>query len=67
MNKDSALLQVLNEATKQIDVSQLYINIFKSQKLVKYHIQEFKNINFKFEYNGNAGMPGLKKISFKAK
>ncbi len=67
MNKDSTLVNVLNEATKQINVSQLYINIYKSQKLVKYHINEFKDINFKFEYNGNAGMPGLKKISFKAK
>jgi hypothetical protein len=67
MNKDSTLVDVLNEATKQIKVSQLYINIYKSQKLVKYHINEFKDINFKFEYNGNAGMPGLKKISFKAK
>jgi hypothetical protein len=67
MNKDSTLVEVLNEATKQINVSQLYINIYKSQKLVKYHINEFKDIKFKFEYNGNAGMPGLKKISFKAK
>lgn len=67
MNKDTALVEVLNEATKQINVSQLYINIYKSQKQVRYHINEFKDINFKFEYNGNAGMPGLKKISFKAK
>lgn len=67
MNKDKVYAAVLNEATKQIDVSQLYINIFKTQKLVKYHVHEFKDINFKFEYNGNAGMPGLKKISFKAK
>ena len=67
MNADKTYSNVLNEATKQINVSQLYINIYKTQKLVKYNIQEFKDIDFKFEYNGNAGMPGLKKISFKAK
>lgn len=67
MNADKIYSNVLNEATKQINVSQLYINIYKTQRMVKYHIQEFKDIDFKFEYNGNAGMPGLKKISFKAK
>ena len=67
MNADKVYSNVLNEATKQINVSQLYINIYKTQRMVKYHIQEFKDIDFKFEYNGNAGMPGLKKISFKAK
>jgi hypothetical protein len=67
MNADKTYSNVLNEATKQINVSQLYINIYKTQRMVKYHIQEFKDIDFKFEYNGNAGMPGLKKISFKAK
>ena len=67
MNTDKIYSNVLNEATKQINVSQLYINIYKTQKVVKYNIQEFKDIDFKFEYNGNAGMPGLKKISFRAK
>jgi len=67
MNADKIYSNVLNEATKQINVSQLYINIYKTQKVVKYNIQEFKDIDFKFEYNGNAGMPGLKKISFRAK
>jgi hypothetical protein len=65
LNKESTYLSVLNDAANSIVVSQIYIKINKSQKTVNYTVKEFSSSAFKFEYNANAGQPGLKKISFK--
>jgi hypothetical protein len=65
LNNNQTYLDVLNEAAKTIKVSQIYMKILKSQKKVDYTVKEFSASNFKFEYNANAGQPGLKKISFK--
>lgn len=65
LNTNSVFLSVLNDAANSIVVSQLYISINKSTKLVSYKVKEFNASVFKFEYNANAGQPSLKKISFK--
>ena len=65
LNANNVYLSVLNDAAKTIVVTQLYIKINKPKKAVAYHVKEFSASNFKFEYNANAGQPGLKKISFK--
>lgn len=65
LNKESTYLSVLNDAANSIVVSQIYIKINKAQKTVNYTVKEFSSSAFKFEYNANAGQPGLKKISFK--
>lgn len=65
LNKNETYLSVLNDAANSIVVSQIYIKINKTNKSVAYTIKEFSSSAFKFEYNANAGQPGLKKISFK--
>jgi hypothetical protein len=65
LNKNAVYLSVLNDAANTIVVSQIYIKINKSAKTVSYNVKEFSSSAFKFEYNANAGQPGLKKISFK--
>ena len=65
LNQDETYLSVLNDAANSIVVSQIYIKINKSQRTVNYNVKEFSSSAFKFEYNANAGQPGLKKISFK--
>ena len=65
LNKNEIYLSVLNDAANTIVVSQIYVKINKSAKTVSYNVKEFSSSAFKFEYNANAGQPGLKKISFK--
>ena len=65
LNTNETYLSVLNDAAKTIVVSQIYIKISKSTKMVSYTVKEFSAASFKFEYNANAGQPSLKKISFK--
>ena len=65
LNQNDVYLSVLNDAANSIVVSQIYIKINKSQRTVGYTVKEFSSSAFKFEYNANAGQPGLKKISFK--
>lgn len=65
LNNNSDYIEVLNDAAKTIVVTQLYVNLNKSTKVIDYKIKEFANSSFKFEYNANAGQPSLKKISFK--
>jgi hypothetical protein len=65
LNENETYLSVLNDAANSIVVSQIYIKINKSQRTVSYTVKEFSSSAFKFEYNANAGQPGLKKISFK--
>jgi hypothetical protein len=65
LNKETTYLSVLNDAANSIVVSQIYIKINKAQKTANYTVKEFSSSAFKFEYNANAGQPGLKKISFK--
>ena len=65
LNQNEVYLSVLNDAANSIVVSQIYIKINKSQRTVNYNVKEFSSSAFKFEYNANAGQPGLKKISFK--
>lgn len=65
LNKNETYLSVLNDAANSIVVSQIYIKINKANKSVAYTVKEFSSSAFKFEYNANAGQPGLKKISFK--
>lgn len=65
LNKNETYLSVLNDAANTILVSQIYVKINKTGKTVSYNVKEFSTSAFKFEYNANAGQPGLKKISFK--
>lgn len=65
LNQNETYLSVLNDAANSIVVSQIYIKINKAQRTISYSVKEFSSSAFKFEYNANAGQPGLKKISFK--
>ena len=65
LNENDTYLSVLNDAANSIVVSQLYMKINKTQRTISYSVKEFSSSAFKFEYNANAGQPGLKKISFK--
>ena len=65
INKDPIFVEVLNDATKAIIVSQLYMKINVRDRKVDYIVKEFTTGKFNFMYNANAGQPSLKKISFK--
>jgi len=64
MNQKPNYLKVLNDAAKSLQVTQVYLTIYRSSATIKYEVKGYSDSSFKFFYNANAGNPGLKKISF---
>lgn len=64
MNTNKDYLGVLNEAAQSLNVTQVYVKVFKSSTRIEYTVKGYSDSMFKFSYNANAGNPGLKKISF---
>jgi len=64
MNTNESYLSVLNDAAQSLQVTQVYIKVYKSSSRMEFEVKGFSDSSFKFFYNANAGNPSLKKISF---
>lgn len=64
MNTNESYLSVLNDAAQSLQVTQVYIKVYKSSSRMEFEVKGYSDSSFKFFYNANAGNPGLKKISF---
>lgn len=64
LNASQEYLSVLNDATKQIKVTQIFMKISPSANKVSYEVKEFDSSDFKFKYISNAAKPTAHKIAF---
>jgi hypothetical protein len=65
LNKNKHYVEVLNDAAKSIQLTQIYMQIPNKQKRkAEYVLHEFKNANFGFEYHSNAKKPDNNRIGF---